>query len=317
MARRPTSPARGSPIRSGQIWSAAMMLEHLGESEAAAAIVKAIEQALAEAKTRTRDLGGTADTVAAGKAVAAAPGLMAKPVALTKAQARRIWLRAQRLDEAAPFGGGPEATRAAVEHLGYVQIDTINVVERCHHQILYTRIPGYRRDHLRQAQSVDKTVFEYWTHALSYVPTADMRFLRPRHEAGVAPAQRLVHVGEARRPAQGAGPHPPQGRPSDDPRHRRRRAGGEGPRMGEPQAVKARAAARLLSRRADGEPARGHAEDLRADDPPLRLGPAAEGGLGARDPELSARPRAAVAGDRQPRFDLPPRCSAQGRDLPD
>ena len=101
---------------------------------------------------------------------------MAKPVALTKVHARRIWLRAQRLDEPAPFGDGAEATRAAVEHLGYVQIDTINVVERCHHQILYTRIPGYQRDHLRQAQSIDKSVFEYWTHALSYIPTSDMRF---------------------------------------------------------------------------------------------------------------------------------------------
>src|SRR4051812_22381688 len=98
------------------------------------------------------------------------------PIPLTKAAARRIWLRAQKLDEAAPFGGGPEATRAAVAHLGYVQIDTINVVERCHHQILYTRIPDYQRDHLRQAQSVDKSVFEYWTHALSYVPSADMRY---------------------------------------------------------------------------------------------------------------------------------------------
>jgi len=57
-----------------------------------------------------------------------------------------------------------------------VQIDTINVVERCHHQILYTRIPGYQRAHLHQAQSVDKTIFEYWTHALSYVPTRDLRF---------------------------------------------------------------------------------------------------------------------------------------------
>src|SRR5258708_13789631 len=35
---------------------------------------------------------------------------------------------------------------------------------------------GYRRDHLRQAQTVDKTVFEYWTHALSYVPTRDLGF---------------------------------------------------------------------------------------------------------------------------------------------
>jgi uncharacterized protein YcaQ len=99
-----------------------------------------------------------------------------KPFPLTKPQARRLWLRAQRLDEAAPFGAGPAATRAAVEHLGYVQIDTINVIERCHHQILYTRIPGYRRSDLRQAQTIDKSVFEYWTHALSYVPTRDLRF---------------------------------------------------------------------------------------------------------------------------------------------
>lgn len=98
------------------------------------------------------------------------------PIPLSKARAKRIWLRAQRLDEIAPFGDGPEATPAAVAHLGYVQIDTIHVVERCHHQILYTRIPDYRREHLRQAQSVDKAVFEYWTHALSYIPTADVRF---------------------------------------------------------------------------------------------------------------------------------------------
>jgi uncharacterized protein YcaQ len=96
--------------------------------------------------------------------------------AISKAEARRIWLRAQRLDTPAPFGAGPEATRAAVEHLGYVQIDTINVIERCHHHILYSRIPAYRREDLRQAQSVDKSVFEYWTHALSYVPTRDLRF---------------------------------------------------------------------------------------------------------------------------------------------
>jgi uncharacterized protein YcaQ len=95
---------------------------------------------------------------------------------LTKTQARRIWLRAQRLDVSVPFGDGPDATRIAVEHLGYVQIDTINVIERSHHHILYSRIPGYQRAHLRQAQSVDKTVFEYWTHALSYVPTRDIRF---------------------------------------------------------------------------------------------------------------------------------------------
>src|ERR1700736_2875891 len=98
---------------------------------------------------------------------------------LTKAAARRIWLRAQRLDTQAPFGAGPSATAAAVEQLGYVQIDTINVIERAHHHILYTRIPGYIRADLRQAQSIDKSVFEYWTHALSYVPSKDLRFFIP------------------------------------------------------------------------------------------------------------------------------------------
>ena len=76
----------------------------------------------------------------------------------------------------APFGAGPAATPAAVAHLGYVQIDTIHVIERCHHHILHTRIPSYRREHLHQAQSVDKSVFEYWTHALSYLPSDAVRF---------------------------------------------------------------------------------------------------------------------------------------------
>jgi uncharacterized protein YcaQ len=101
------------------------------------------------------------------------------PHPLTQTEARRIWLRAQRLDTPSPFGDGPLAVAAAVEHLGYVQIDTINVIERCHHHILYSRIPGYRRADLRQAQSFDKSVFEYWTHALSYVPAMDLRFFLP------------------------------------------------------------------------------------------------------------------------------------------
>ncbi len=76
----------------------------------------------------------------------------------------------------APFGAGPDGVRAAVEHLGYVQIDTINVIERCHHHILYTRIPDYARADLHTAQSLEKSVFEYWAHALAYLPTRDMRY---------------------------------------------------------------------------------------------------------------------------------------------
>ncbi|MEH2481426.1 uncharacterized protein YcaQ [Nitrobacteraceae bacterium AZCC 2146] len=107
------------------------------------------------------------------------PRTLAKPIALTAATARGIWLRAQRLDARAPFGEGAEAVAEAVAHLGYVQIDTINVIERSHHHILFARIPAYRRGDLRTAQSIDKSVFEYWTHALAYVPTRDIGFFVP------------------------------------------------------------------------------------------------------------------------------------------
>ncbi len=54
----------------GQIWSAAMMLEHLGHPQAAAAIVQAIEAALAEPAALTADMGGTATTRELGQAIA-------------------------------------------------------------------------------------------------------------------------------------------------------------------------------------------------------------------------------------------------------
>ena len=54
----------------GQIWTGAMMLEHLGHRGAADAIVRAIEEVLANETLRTRDLGGKADTATCGKAIA-------------------------------------------------------------------------------------------------------------------------------------------------------------------------------------------------------------------------------------------------------
>ncbi|WP_040226563.1 tartrate dehydrogenase [Bhargavaea cecembensis] len=52
-----------------QIWSAALMLEHLGEKRAAERIVAAIEEVLAEGKVRTRDIGGEASTSEMGGAI--------------------------------------------------------------------------------------------------------------------------------------------------------------------------------------------------------------------------------------------------------
>ena len=70
----PDIAGQGIANQVGQIWSGAMMLEHLGENDAAQAIVAAIQKVLPEQKLRTRDLQGSADTVTCGKAVADALG---------------------------------------------------------------------------------------------------------------------------------------------------------------------------------------------------------------------------------------------------
>ncbi len=58
-----------------------------------------------------------------------------------------------------------------MRHLGYVQIDTIHVIERCHHHILYTRVPDYRREHLDRAQAVELPVRQ-WTWMIKRPPRA-------------------------------------------------------------------------------------------------------------------------------------------------
>ena len=68
----PDIAGRGIANPIGQIWSGAMMLEHLGEGKAAAAVERAIERVLAESDLRTRDMGGQATTREMGEAVAEA-----------------------------------------------------------------------------------------------------------------------------------------------------------------------------------------------------------------------------------------------------
>ena len=65
----PDIAGRGIANPVGQIWAVQMMLSHLGENEAAAAVLSAIETGLAQPATRTADLGGSADTVTAGRAI--------------------------------------------------------------------------------------------------------------------------------------------------------------------------------------------------------------------------------------------------------
>lgn len=69
-----------------------------------------------------------------------------------------------------------------IEKLGYVQIDTISVVERAHKHILWTRFPNYRNEMLDELIDKDKKVFEFWDHAASYMPMSHYRYTLPRKE---------------------------------------------------------------------------------------------------------------------------------------
>jgi uncharacterized protein YcaQ len=100
------------------------------------------------------------------------------PVAhLSLIQARRLALRS--LAPELQSHSVPEVVR----RLGYVQIDTIAVVERAHHHVLWTRLPTYEALQLDRAQGEERQILEYWSHAAAYLPMEDYRFCLPRMAA--------------------------------------------------------------------------------------------------------------------------------------
>lgn len=98
---------------------------------------------------------------------------------LALSQLRFLTLESQGLTKPYPFGKGKDAVLKTVEHLGYLQIDTLSIVERAHHHTLWTRIPDYQTAYLDELVE-ERKVFEYWFHAASYLPMKDFRFVLPQ-----------------------------------------------------------------------------------------------------------------------------------------
>ncbi|AZA76239.1 winged helix-turn-helix domain-containing protein [Chryseobacterium sp. G0186] len=94
-------------------------------------------------------------------------------------QLQHITLESQGLNQTASFGTGKNAVLKALEHLGYIQIDTLSIVERAHHHTLWTRIPDYHPNYLEELME-ERKVFEYWFHAASYLPMRDFRYALPQ-----------------------------------------------------------------------------------------------------------------------------------------
>lgn len=102
---------------------------------------------------------------------------------------KQLTLFNQGLGKTSRFAKGMDGTLQAIEHLGYVQIDTISVVERAHHHILWSRVPDYELNHLNSLVG-ERQIFEYWYHAASYLPMKDYRY--------ALPAMMSVRKGESR-----------------------------------------------------------------------------------------------------------------------
>lgn len=108
--------------------------------------------------------------------------MVVKTDSLSIQQARKLALHSQRVLTAHRHGKSIDATWAAISHLGYVQIDTISVLERAHHHTLWVRNPRYQQKHLDQLMQQRK-IFEYWSHAAACLPIEDYRFTLPAKHA--------------------------------------------------------------------------------------------------------------------------------------
>ncbi len=91
---------------------------------------------------------------------------------------RRHAVAAQGLLGNAAFAKGKAGAIQAIERLGYVQLDTISVVERAHNHVWHSRVPGFTPDMSNELLE-SREIYEYWAHAAAYLPMSEFRFSEP------------------------------------------------------------------------------------------------------------------------------------------
>lgn len=110
---------------------------------------------------------------------------MATPPPLPRvpaAAARRLLLAAQGLLDDPRGAVTADRLYSLIERMGFVQIDSINIVERAHHLTLGSRLQNYRPSLFDRLLERQRRLFEHWTHDASAVPTAWFPFWKMRFE---------------------------------------------------------------------------------------------------------------------------------------
>lgn len=100
---------------------------------------------------------------------------------ISKSHARRIIVGSAMLHRRNPVGRGMKAVLQTINHLGYVQIDTISVVDRAHHHVLHTRVDNYTPS-LLDRLTRERKILEYWSHAAAFLPMEDYRYTLMRKQ---------------------------------------------------------------------------------------------------------------------------------------
>jgi uncharacterized protein len=99
------------------------------------------------------------------------PAHMTLPI-LRNAVARRIFLQRHALSNAPVGVAKGDDLHALIDRIGFVQVDSINTVERAHHMILFARRQAYRPAYLKRLLEKDRSLWEHWTHDASILPAA-------------------------------------------------------------------------------------------------------------------------------------------------
>lgn len=89
---------------------------------------------------------------------------------ISNTDARRLFLHKHALDTRSSHRLGHDEVLTLVRRLGFVQLDSINVVERAHHMILFSRASGYAREFLATLHHEQRALFEQFTHDASILP---------------------------------------------------------------------------------------------------------------------------------------------------
>ncbi len=95
-------------------------------------------------------------------------------------QARHVFLERQGLSRPPNRLLGRDGLLELIHDIGFVQVDSIQTVERAHHQILFSRSQTYRREHLKALLEEDRSLFEHWTHDASIIPSAFFPYWKHR-----------------------------------------------------------------------------------------------------------------------------------------